>query len=57
MKIEFSLVLFLLGIFLTYAGIDTLKSMDISGLVIQYAIQSILGIVVIMLSFRLKKDE
>ena len=56
MKIEFSLLPFVVGAFLLYAGFDAIKTAETDGLMIQYTIQILLGAVFVLMPMQ-KQEE
>lgn len=57
MKIEFSLILFLLGLVLLYGGVGAIETAETTGLVVQYTIQSLIGLLLLGVCVRSVKDE
>lgn len=57
MKIQVTLVVFVIGIILLFSGIGGIETAETWNIALQFVIQSLLGLTAILGSFRIEKED
>jgi hypothetical protein len=57
MKIQVTIILFVIGIILLFSGVGGIETAETWNITLQFVIQSLLGLTLILGSFRIEKDD
>lgn len=57
MKIQVTIILFVIGIILLFSGIGGIETAETWNIILQFIIQSLLGLTLILGSFRIEKED